>query len=43
MKILGAVLGFVVVVAVGAFIYLSVSDAHVTQTTITKNIPVAAE
>jgi hypothetical protein len=43
MKILGALLGFVLVIAVGGFIYLSVADVHIEQTTVTKNIPVAAE
>lgn len=40
MKLLGGLLGFIVVVGVGGFIYLSVADVSVEQTTITKNIPV---
>ena len=43
MKILGALLGFVVIVAVGLFIYLSTSSPTIEQTVITKNIPVTPE
>lgn len=40
MKLMGALLGLILVFAVGGFIYLSVADVSVPQTTITKNIPV---
>ncbi len=43
MKILGALLGFVLVIAIGGFIYLSIADVHVEQTPVTKNVPVATE
>lgn len=40
MKALGAIAGIVVVILVGTFIYLSVSDVNVEQTNVTKNIPI---
>ncbi len=38
MKLLGGLLGLIIVVAVGAFIYLSVADVHVTQSDVSKPI-----
>lgn len=40
MKLLGGLLGIIIVVAVGGFIYLSVADVHVTQTEISKSVAI---
>lgn len=40
MKLLGGLLGIIIVCAVGAFIYLSVSDIHVEKQTVTKTISI---
>lgn len=40
MKLLGGLLGIIIVVAVGGFIYLSVSDVHVAQTDISKPVQI---
>lgn len=40
MKVLGAIAGVIVVILVGTFIYLSVADVSVEQTSVTKNIPI---
>lgn len=38
MKLLGGLLGLIIVVAVGGFIYLSVADVHVAQTDVSKPV-----
>ena len=40
MKLLGGLLGLVVVIVAGLFVYLAVSDVHIEQTTITKPIEI---
>lgn len=40
MKLLGGLLGIIIVVAVGGFIYLSVADVNVAQTEISKPVQI---
>jgi type III secretory pathway component EscU len=40
MKLLGGLLGLIIVIVVGGFIYLSVADVHVTQTEISKPVQI---
>lgn len=40
MKLLGTILAGILIIGIGGFIYLSVANVHVEQTTVTKNIPV---
>lgn len=42
MKLLGGLLGLIIVVAVGIAIYLSISDINIEQTTVTKPIEIKA-
>ncbi len=39
MKLLGGMLGLIIVVVVGGFIYLSIADVHVAQTAVSKPVP----
>lgn len=38
MKLLGGLLGLIIVMVVGTVIYLSMSDIHIEQTTVTKSV-----
>lgn len=40
MKLLGGLLGLIIVVVVGGFVYLSVADVHVAQTEISKPVQI---
>jgi hypothetical protein len=40
MKLVGGLLGLVIFVIAGLFIYLSVSDVQIEQTTVTKSIEI---
>lgn len=40
MKLLGGLLGLLIIVAVGGTIYLGLSDIHIEQTTVTKLVEI---
>ena len=40
MKLLGGLLGLVVVIAAGFFVYIAISDVQIEQTTVTKSIEI---